>query len=50
MPCFEMGFGKSKHVDFVANVFYKRAARTSERRTPPNLPTSAGVYLNNVII
>jgi hypothetical protein len=35
-------FVETKH-----NVVYKRATRTSERRTLLNLSTSADVYLNN---
>ena len=33
-PCFEDAFGKD------SNIVYKRAPRTSERRTPPTLRTS----------
>jgi hypothetical protein len=31
-------------------VFYKRAPRTSVRRTPPTLRTSKALYLNNAIV
>jgi hypothetical protein len=36
----EYAVGEMHGSDGIGNVVYKRAPRTSERRTPPNLPTS----------
>jgi hypothetical protein len=49
VACAEIGWPSHRRSPSTNNVVYKRATRTSERCTPPNLSTSADVYLNNVI-